>query len=653
MATAGSAKCTGRPGQKCQRSSADPLRSASGPHPPPRSPDEARCPVCSEAVPEPVPMPCGHSVCLRCFQRTVECGSPRCCPLCRLRVSNRARRRSGGEAGPGSTELGEQGRLSRPERSSRRLEQRDCDTRKDIFISPAQISKCGEILSEQTGKQKVLMTEEKDDGRRRIIQQLKEECGSNRHHEDPAQGVLSDSENEEPIGRRTRNVSAFVRKTKSSSAFRDGVQRSVQRSQSCTESVEGRGKRRLLTQTSMMDMAGIGHSSTAGILLSSENSRSVSAPVGASDRRLTWRSVMTSSTPLGIPQAKQERSISPESNDSISEELNHFKPIVCSPCTPPKRLPDGRLLEPTIVKSTPRNLTRGLQRATSYEASPAVLQKWRQIELDRQSVKVTKGTLTSPVNEHHVRTTSTEEREARPCGCTENGKEDVGVCVAKKRSAADRESDRVVTLNKRRLVFDQSAGETERCQKQSIKIHVPARRYNSEGPLRGSSDFDQTVVAPESCSGALFSKKQSFSPYARNSSFQSCKRVSKDQHSPRKEADSSSCNQNQSTSRRGKKRSQKTKHLEDRESEQKRARPVSQEAFDKEYRENHRYFAQIQQEREDRALALKLQTQFDLESQRLNRQRWSPERYFLRSWMSNQNRRRRSPRKSRRISKKH
>lgn len=151
---------------------------------------------------------------------------------------------------------------------------------------------------------------------------------------------------------------------------------------------------------SCLFQVGISHSFTAGILLSSENSRCVSAPIMPPERRLAWRAIVTSSsTPLAPP--RPERSISPESNDSISEELNHFKPIVCSPCTPPKRLPDGRLLEPTIVKSTPRNLSGGsLQRNTSYEASPAVLQKWRQIELDRQSLKVSsRATLTSPITE--------------------------------------------------------------------------------------------------------------------------------------------------------------------------------------------------------------------------------------------------------------
>lgn len=328
---------------------------------------------------------------------------------------------------------------------------------------------------------------------------------------------------------------------------------------------------------------GISHSSAAGILLSSENSRCFSAPVTAPDRRPTWRAVLTSSTPLGLVAPRVERSVSPESNDSISEELNHFKPIVCSPCTPPKRLPDGRLVEPTIVKSTPRNLSRSLQKATSYEASPAVLQKWRQIELDRQNLKVTsKATLTSPVSDLHVNV---------------NGGEDGGTSVT--------------PSNKRRLLFDPPAADSGTFQKQSVKIRVPA-------------------ITPESCSGgSLFGVKPPFSPFCRNS----CKLVPKD------------CDRchNQNTSKRGTKRKQKTKHLDqDQEPDLRRRRPVSQEP-------DERFRCQIQQ---DRALALKLQRQFNLETRSFSH-RLSPDPYFLRSWMSTQTRRRRGLRRSKRLSKKH
>ncbi|MEQ2197869.1 hypothetical protein XENOCAPTIV_004448 [Xenoophorus captivus] len=383
-----------------------------------------------------------------------------------------------------------------------------------------------------------------------------------------------------------------------------------QRSRSCTDSMEDRGQKMkvIVPPVAIMERVGISHSSAAGILLSSENSRSISAPITAPDRRFTWRAVLTSSAPLSLPPPRAERSISPESNDSISEELNHFKPIVCSPCTPPKRLPDGRLVEPTIVKATPRNLSRSLQKATSYEASPAVLQKWRQIELDRQGLKVnSRATLTSPVSE---------------LGKTNGGG-----------GASNTRQHRVgVELsNRRRLLFEPP--DMDDFQKQSMKIRVPAVRYSCGTTLRGCSDFEPGVGTPEPCGGpAPFSRKHSFSP-CNSSRFQPGKFVPKDTSSPRKEWDSTI--HNQSTSRRGKKRNQKTKHLDPAlDLDLKRRRPgLQQEA--------------IQQERQDRALALKLQKQFNLEICRT-----SPNRYFLRSWKSTQNRRRRGLRTSRRISKK-
>ncbi|XP_061918130.1 E3 ubiquitin-protein ligase RNF169 isoform X2 [Entelurus aequoreus] len=453
----------------------------------------------------------------------------------------------------------------------------------DVFVCPSLVQMSAEGPNM---KHKLSLCEDREEAKRRSMRR-----------DEP--GVLSDSENEVPIGKRIRTLSAFVRRTRTSS----GIARSSQRSRSCTLEHRG-GKLKMLTQTATLDRVGIGHSFTAGILLSSENSRSVSAPVSAPERRPAWRAAMTSSaTPLSFLQFGAERSISPESNDSISEELNHFKPIVCSPCTPPKRLADGRLLEPIIIKSTPRNLTCGLTKPTSYEASPAVLQRWRQIELDRQSFKVnSKATLTSPIKEL----------------------QDGGGVSSGVRGGAS---------NKRKLVFDPPNVDGEAFQKQSVKIRVPAVRYSSEVTFRGSSDFDKTVGVPElRGGGALFGRRHSFSPYAHKSGFQSCKMTPKDSSSPRIESDSGVHYQT-TTSKRSRKRHQKTKHLDqDRDSE----------VFDE------RLLRTIQQERRDRALAVKLQRQFDRES---NPCRTSPDKYFLRSWMSNQNRRRRGLRRSRRINK--
>lgn len=340
---------------------------------------------------------------------------------------------------------------------------------------------------------------------------------------------------------------------------------------------------------------GISHSYTAGILLSSENSRSLSAPITAPERKLSCRA-----PPLTLPLPRPERSVSPESNDSISEELNHFKPIVCSPCTPPKRLADGRLLQPAVIKATPRNLSRGLQKATSYEASPAVLQKWMQIELDRQNLRLN-SKATSPIKDLLVAAEEEEEVEEQS----------------------------VEPRGGRKLVFDSSASEADVFQRQSVRIRVPAVRYSGEGgAFRQGAILESSLGRPEPCGGAVFlSRRQSFSPYTRTSSLQAGRLVSKD---------------SQADSRKGRKREQKTKHLDpDRDSGLKRSRPLSQEPLDLE---------KVQQERRDLVLARKLQKQLDQENRDSHTHR---DAYLLRSWISSQNRRRRGLRRSRRISKKH
>ena len=47
----------------------------------------------------------------------------------------------------------------------------------------------------------------------------------------------------------------------------------------------------------------------------------------------------------------------PDSADSLSQELCHFKPIHCSPRTPPRRVAGVRGVDPPVIRSTPRNLS--------------------------------------------------------------------------------------------------------------------------------------------------------------------------------------------------------------------------------------------------------------------------------------------------------
>lgn len=313
--------------------------------------------------------------------------------------------------------------------------------------------------------------------------------------------------------------------------------------------------------------------------------------------------------------SKPERSISPESNDSISEELNHFKPIVCSPCTPPKRLPDGRFLEPTVVKSTPRNLSRGLQKPTSYEASPTILQKWRQIETDRRLSRVaSRGTATSPALE--------ERRRGRACP-------DVA-------GAEPGEREKGRPCNKRRLIFQQQppAGEHGPPVKRLAKAQTPPS-FGEESDVADAADGG----------GAVSRERQILFLYSKRADGLQC--AHKPLEAPEQRVNSSSKNSLRSrpSSRRGKKKNQKTKHLEG-------AGRARGGAYDGEREGERLYEGRGQQEREDRELALKLQRQFNMERRREDRRRATPDKYLLRSWAFPDGPAAYSPRRSVRISKK-
>ncbi|XP_062872778.1 E3 ubiquitin-protein ligase RNF169 isoform X2 [Trichomycterus rosablanca] len=620
MAAAG---CTKSAGDLGQRDRTRPSSVSSQNHVRSLSLEEARCPVCSEILLEPVTMPCGHSVCLHCFRRTVEF-SGLCCPSCRLRVSSWARNKQSREKSLVNTELWDRVRQSYPEKCGRRLRQRDRGAPvEDVFCSPTVPFKTGEIHQDNEKQNKKITTaEEMEERVKKKPKHRKGECGL---LQESSFGLLSNSENEEPMRMRTRHASAFVHRTRTrlTSGFSRGFHNSVvQRSQSCTDSEEGRRKIRARVHLSLPEKASIVHSFNAGILLSSENSRSFSAPILPLDKKHQWRSILSSPVSSLVPHTKPERSVSPESNDSISEELNHFKPIVCSPCTPPKRLPDGRLMKPTIVKSTPRNLTQSLQKSTSYEASPSILQKWKQVELDRQCVKfASKGTITSPVAEDlGILQSSEEDRGNKSCSCA-LAEIDLHCTCAGNKHLYEKEKEKSLLHNKRRLIFDH-------CSKN--EDFQSANALHTQTAL-GFSDIPKLYNACEAHYSPPEQTKFAKPPMMDKRAGITPNQGSKDVQDFRNELTVMNL-RNRPTSRRGKKRSQKTKHLEE-TGIVKIARTESYDCWGKQHGEKNLHVDRTHQEIKDRELALKLQRQFDKECHIIERHKMSSDKYSLRSWV--------------------
>ncbi|XP_017200197.2 E3 ubiquitin-protein ligase RNF169 isoform X2 [Oryctolagus cuniculus] len=596
--------------------------------PPAARREESGCAGCLETPVEAAALPCGHSLCRGCAQRAADAAGPGC-PRCRARGPGWARRRARDDGQADAEVPGERARRGQPERCRPRrdggaaaarprpeLEARAAPAEPEfIFRAPIKLSKPGELREEYESLRK---------------------C--------PAR--LSDSENEEPSrGHLTQtHRSAFVSKTNSYSlAFLAGkLSCKVERSQSCSDAAQDRVKGRLrAAPASKAKVTTITPASNPiiGVLLSTQNNRCLSAPDLTIEKRLPF-SALSSAAP---PQ-KPERSVSPESNDSISEELNHFKPIVCSPCTPPKRLPDGRVLSPLIIKSTPRNLNRSLQKQTSYEASPRILKKWEQIFQERQIKKtLSKATLTSLAPE-----TGEDLLGSEGIHCSkEKPLPAVRARPSPGQVSPERPGPASGDLEDFPCVGQTKAEQGSACQRSTEPL-VGTSSCSSEhrGAASGTSldreQFEGTGATPEAkvdqtCRSTAPRASAVNSVLHRSSALGGVLKT-KQQLKPLKPSDlangvlADSLGQEPLPPlRRGRKRHCKTKHLEQNGSLKKLraaggevglapAEPVLRELEQR-----------ARQEEEDRRLALRLQRVFDGERRAVSRRKGSVDQYLLRS----------------------
>ncbi|NXT01461.1 RN169 ligase, partial [Jacana jacana] len=497
-----------------------------------------------------------------------------------------------------------------------------------------------------------LILDDLDVGKRKMEeQQKKEEALAFKVNQECFPERLSDSENEEPFQGKQTHRSAFVSKTSAYSfAFLSGnLTAKLERSRSCNDTLQERSKsRQRSAPTNKTKVPSFTSTSTplVGVLSSTQNNnRCLSAPDLTAEKRLVLNPVSSLSA-----LHKPERSISPESNDSISEELNHFKPIVCSPCTPPKRLPDGRVLSPLIIKSTPRNLNRSLQKPTTYEASPRILKKWEQIFQERQMKKtLSKATLTSSASEPgedvsvpDITNSSSYTKEQPqvqddhlPPDTTGDPRPELDFfpSISETKSVRGREKSR----GSQALTREDSAAEPEaRSNVTSLNTRVaevPDLKANTfmdkpcltlgpkmlnrrlMGVSASSLPDNSTLGVPVKATG----KKQL--KYLNNSEFINV---------PNNPLENIIGEQPPSL-RRGQKRRCKTKHLEHNGSVKRLRHGAGEGGLPPEDLLVREVEQKLQQEEEDRRLALHLQRIFDSENRTVERRKVRVDRYLLRS----------------------
>ncbi|XP_053780046.1 E3 ubiquitin-protein ligase RNF169 isoform X2 [Desmodus rotundus] len=593
--------------------------------PPPR-PEESGCAGCLETPGEAAALPCGHSLCRGCAQRAADAAGPGC-RRCRARGPSWARRRARDDGQAAAEVLGERARRGQPERcrprrdggaaaEGPRLEQEPRAAPAEpefIFRTPIKLSKPGELREEYESLRKMkeeklqeekasedqihkLLPEDTETGKRKMDEQKKrDEPLVLKTDLESCPARLSDSENEEPsqVKMAQTHRSAFVSKNNSYTlAFLAGNLK-VERSQSCSDTAQDRTKSRLRA-----------------------------APASKAK--------------------KPERSISPESNDSISEELNHFKPIVCSPCTPPKRLPDGRVLSPLIIKSTPRNLNRSLQKQTSYEASPRILKKWEQIFQERQIKKtLSKATLTSTAPETGEDLLASEvihSSKEKPLP-TLNTRLSSGRVLPECTGPAPADLDYLPSVSQTKAQGSDSKRNTEvpmeTCSSSELRVGASGTPLETEHFEGSGSSSDAKL--DKACRSTAMKISAVNSVLAKNSVlggvFKTKKQLKTGNHFdvPNGVLADNLGEEPLPSLRRGRKRHCKTKHLEQNGS-LKKPRQSSDEAglapADPALRESEQ---RSRQEEEDRQLALQLQRMFDNERRTVSRRKGSVDQYLLRS----------------------
>ncbi|XP_038673954.1 E3 ubiquitin-protein ligase RNF169 isoform X2 [Scyliorhinus canicula] len=515
------------------------------------------------------------------------------CPLCRRTDSSRPTTAAAPLWQPRGRRKKQQGRWrQREEAAEQRLEA------EPVFRAPLVLSKAGDVREgfetqlRQHEVEKESLKEDDETVTAEIIQIILAEGEKEKQQMDKRKAGLeqvtdnmSDSENEEPVKRvATRQWGSGGKNklhTNSSGRFTSMRNANVEENRSLSTPMENNQSRRPTprsdsrTKTTLVSANSLGSNNVIHILASSENSRSNSAPNLSSEKR-------ASSDPAISGPCKRERSASPDSNDSISGEFNHFKPIICSPCTPPKKLPDGRLMRPKIVKSTPRNLGCGFHKPitiTSYDLNPSLLEKWGQILQDRnEATMASKSTLTL----------ETEGSEATS-GRLETDTEVTRMELAPAPSSPPGSHRSMDYLESGELPDSSLEGNNV---ESSLSWHEVAEQGKA-------SHYDSS----DSFSTHIGSKQSKVLVSSESGSYDSPSQI-----------------------QQGKKRQHKTKHTAASKIKRAKWNPV----------ENTSTTAQIsvtntQQEDDDRKVAVKLQRRFDLERTAVNRQKGSQDAYSLRT----------------------
>nr|CAD7194813.1 unnamed protein product [Timema douglasi] len=358
---------------------------------------DVMCPVCRGIFIEPVTLPCHHGLCLQCFERTME-ETSLTCPMCRKRVGSwlRTATKDGKLV---NDQLWSVIQQKFPKQVHAKLNGEDDGLEETVEFNTtralANYATEAEVVTNSTPRVRICSQGEIRREYEQHLRQLEEE----NQHKIEAEQKASD----ELIRKLQEEDQMQLNERLQQSVIDEQVAKLLQKeTNQSTDSNIDKLKSGVHNKENKAGSQGLPLKGPMDAFLQ-KNSSVTSNNITINNKKLTHtelannvynmaKSKMAASV-SGASKKRSSSNLSACSNDSINQEMHHFKPIRTAPRTPPKRLPDGKVLEPKLIKATPINLNQVYDSADSAQTYVSS-SLWKQViavQIDRADALISRS----------------------------------------------------------------------------------------------------------------------------------------------------------------------------------------------------------------------------------------------------------------------
>ncbi|XP_046393094.1 E3 ubiquitin-protein ligase RNF169-like [Ischnura elegans] len=317
---------------------------------------DVECPVCQDVFIEPVTLPCKHRFCFQCFDGTMENVSLQC-PMCRTRVGGWLRAATKDNRVI-DVKLWELIKCEFSEYVEAKLRGETKEIRSDLpricVSQPGEVRKEYELHKKAIEEEQRRKREEEERASADLIRKLQEE--ENEELTKKTVKIMKVLELDEELARKMMlDEMNRYKVTSPSGSTKKTVQMSLDSKASSNQPKRTENKENKALKSSTSTMKG-----PMDIFLGKKKASCNTMKPLAFGSTDNVKGFLKHDLLAEGEKGRSLSSLSTGSCDSINQEMHHFKPIKVAPRTPPKKMPDGRVIEPKLVKITPVHLSPGM-----------------------------------------------------------------------------------------------------------------------------------------------------------------------------------------------------------------------------------------------------------------------------------------------------